>query len=173
VPEPLAGECIHRGVLLLWCVPSGSRLSSVILSACPEAHASFVRYRSLTLSAVQLFAGAPSVTATDTMELLSGTAKADNPMVAERGEQRLQNAKRSTTKKWDLSSQDDFLAWNAELSRLIKRQLPQDFVKSSRPTEADYAMDSHWAVLPNPCRNAQKNTARVHGTFPTRPTWWY
>ena len=79
VPEPLAGECIHRGVLLLWCVPSAFRLSSVILSACPEARAPFVRYRSLTLSAVQLLTGAPPVSSTDTMELLSGTAKADNP----------------------------------------------------------------------------------------------
>ena len=80
------------------------------------------------------------------MELPSGIAKADNPMVAERGDQRLQYAKRSTTKKWDLSSQDDFLAWNAELSRLIKRQLPPEFVRSSRPTEADYAMDYNTAV---------------------------
>ena len=80
------------------------------------------------------------------MELSSGTAKAGNPMVAERGEQRLQHAKRSTTKKWDLNAQDDFLAWSAELSRLIKRQLPPDFVKSSRPTEADYAMDFNIAM---------------------------
>ena len=80
------------------------------------------------------------------MELSSGTAKAGNPMVAERGEQRLQHAKRSTTKKWDLNAQDDFLAWSAELSRLIKRHLPLDFVKSSRPTEADYAMDFNIAM---------------------------
>jgi hypothetical protein len=56
-----------------------AELSSVILSACPEARAPFVRYRSLTLSAVQLLTGAPPVSSTDTMELLSGTAKANNP----------------------------------------------------------------------------------------------
>ena len=38
-----------------------AELSSVILSACPEARAPFVRYRSLTLSAVQLLTGAPPV----------------------------------------------------------------------------------------------------------------
>jgi hypothetical protein len=75
------------------------------------------------------------------MELPRGIVKADNPMVAERGDIRLQNAKRSTTKKWDLSAQDDFLAWNAELSRVIKRLLPADFIKSPRPTEDDFAQE--------------------------------
>eukprot|EP00966_Prymnesium_polylepis_P325152 7381135-Prymnesium_polylepis.1 len=59
------------------------------------------------------------------MELPRGIAKADSPM------------------KWNLSAQDyrDFLAWNAELSRVIKRLLPADYVKSSRPTEDDFAQE--------------------------------
>ena len=43
--------------------------------------------------------------------------------------------------KWDLSAQDDFLSWNAELSRVIKRLLPADFIKSPRPTEDDLAQE--------------------------------
>eukprot|EP00966_Prymnesium_polylepis_P258134 5962756-Prymnesium_polylepis.1 len=66
------------------------------------------------------------------MELPSGVAKADNPMVAEKGDLRLQNVKQSTTKKWDLSAQDDFpvLAWNAELGRCKRRP--------GRPNERRY-----------------------------------
>jgi hypothetical protein len=33
------------------------------------------------------------------------------------------------------------LAWNAEPSRVIKRLLPADFIKSSRPTEDDFAQE--------------------------------
>eukprot|EP00966_Prymnesium_polylepis_P056376 1304306-Prymnesium_polylepis.1 len=61
------------------------------------------------------------------MELPRGIAKADNPMYYEEVEPQ--------------SAQDDFLAWNAELSRVIKRLLPADFVKSSRPTEDDFAQE--------------------------------
>eukprot|EP00966_Prymnesium_polylepis_P052324 1211754-Prymnesium_polylepis.1 len=62
------------------------------------------------------------------MELPSGIVKADNPMVAERRDIRLQNAKRSTTKKWDLSSQDDFLAWNPADSLSEERRWQEDLL---------------------------------------------
>eukprot|EP00966_Prymnesium_polylepis_P096487 2235748-Prymnesium_polylepis.1 len=44
------------------------------------------------------------------MEFPRGDAKADNTMVAERGDPRQLHTKRSTTKKWDLESlsQTDF-----------------------------------------------------------------
>ena len=94
--EPLAGEylpgCTCRNP---WrenaftegffpCAVFPRLLSSVVCDPerLPGAQAPFVRYRSLTLSAVQLLTGESPVSSTDTMELPSGIAKADNPMAS-------------------------------------------------------------------------------------------